>query len=133
MKDENPLGEVSDVDQPEQQEGSIYDGIKTPDEPKEYGKPLILRVIKYLIYGDMLKRAHAQTFFNHHEHLMSEELRRDFMEKYGVQTDPKKVEDAKKKAQGEKTAGANDPNVNVPKDPDKGTEPYERDPENGQG
>lgn len=46
------------------------------------------------------------------------------MEKYGVEIDPKK-----KKKDGEKTAGADDPNVNVPKDPDKGTEPFERKPD----
>ncbi len=49
------------------------------------------------------------------------------MEKYSVKTDSKKTD--AKKAPGEKTAGADDPNVNVPKDPEKGTEPFETDPE----
>ena len=48
------------------------------------------------------------------------------MEKYGVQIDPDKKPDPKKP--GEKTAGADDPNVNVPKDKDKGTEPFEKKP-----
>jgi hypothetical protein len=75
---------------------------------------------------DILRAAHAQAFFYRHEQLMTSKEKEDFMEKYGVQTDPKKVEDAKKKTgPGEKTAGVDDPNVNVPKDPDKGTEPFE--------
>ncbi len=51
------------------------------------------------------------------------------MEKYGVEIDPKKVADAKKKKAGEKTASVNDPNVNVPKDDNEGTEPFEKKPE----
>lgn len=55
------------------------------------------------------------------------------MEKYGVEVDPKKVDEARKKqkqqAPGEKTAGVDDPNTNVPLDPDKGTEPFEKKPE----
>jgi hypothetical protein len=93
-------------------------------------EPVILRVTKLLIYEDMLVRALAQTFFRHREHLMTEEIRREFMEKYGVQVDKNKT-DKNKKGDGEKTAGANDPNVNVPKDPDKGTEPFEKNPEEG--
>jgi hypothetical protein len=60
---------------------------------------------------------------------MTEDVKESFMEKYGVEIDKKKVEDAKKKTPGEKTAGVNDPNVNVPIDPDKGTEPFEKKPE----
>ena len=52
------------------------------------------------------------------------------MEKYGVQIDKKKKVEIKK-GLGEKTAGVDDPNVNVPKDPDKGTEPFEKEPDNG--
>ena len=45
------------------------------------------------------------------------------MEKYGVQIDPKKVE---KEKQAGKGAQVDDPNRNVPMDPEKGTEPFER-------
>jgi hypothetical protein len=75
----------------------------------EYGTPIIMRVLPILIA----------------ERIEQETQRRIHMEKYGVQVDPKKVEDAKKKAPGEKTAGVDDPNVNVPKDPDEGTRPFE--------
>jgi|GEM_PF-5014099 len=66
-------------------------------------KPIVLRIIPFL-------------------------LRRKKMEKYGVEVDKEKVDEQKKKAPGEKTAGTDDPNVNVPKDPDKGTEPFEKKP-----
>ena len=69
----------------------------------EYGTPIWLRVLPAVLW-------------------------RMKMEKYGVKT--KKPEQIKKE-QGEKTAGVDDPNVNVPKHPDKGTEPYEERP-NGQ-
>lgn len=48
------------------------------------------------------------------------------MEKYGVEIDPKKVPKEKKAG-----AGNTDPHpdTNVPLDPDKGTEPYERRPD----
>jgi len=50
------------------------------------------------------------------------------VEKYAVQIDPKKVPQEKK-------AGAGDtvphPDTNVPIDPDRGTEPYERRPNEG--
>ena len=55
---------------------------------------------------------------------------RGTLEKYGVKTDPKKVADAKK-GKGEKTASVDDPNTNVPLDPDKGTEPFETEPKDG--
>ena len=48
------------------------------------------------------------------------------MDKYSVQIDKTKVEEQKKKEPGEKTAGLSDPNVNVPIDPKKGTEPFEK-------
>lgn len=48
------------------------------------------------------------------------------MEKYGVQIDPKKVEKEKQAGKGSR---ADDPNVNVPMDPEKGTEPYEKRPD----
>jgi hypothetical protein len=49
------------------------------------------------------------------------------MEKYGVKINPKhKDPDKEKKSEaGEDSEYPYDPNVNVPKDPDKGTEPYE--------
>ena len=49
----------------------------------------------------------------------------DGMEKYGVVTDPKKGT--------EKTAGKQDPRKNVPHDPDKGTKPFEKKPEDKRG
>lgn len=77
----------------------------------EYGTPIVLRVLPILM----------------RERIEQETRRRIYMEKYGVEVDPKKVDEAKKKqAPGEKTAGVDDPNVNVPKDPDKGTEPFEK-------
>jgi hypothetical protein len=48
------------------------------------------------------------------------------MEKYGVEIDPKKVPKEKKAGAGEKDPH---PNTNVPLDPDRGTEPYERSPD----
>lgn len=53
-------------------------------------------------------------------------LQEKTMEKYGVQVDRDKIP---KKKDGEKTAGVDDPNVNVPKDPAKGTEPFEKKPD----
>ena len=94
-----------------------------------FGPSPLRSILKDLIALDMLKKAQAQIFFNRYESIMTEEERRYFMEKYGVEVDPKKVDDAKKKVPGEKTAGVDDPNVNVPKDPDKGTEPFEKNPE----
>jgi hypothetical protein len=53
------------------------------------------------------------------------------MEKYGVQIDPEKVEKEKQAGKGN---SPDDPNRNVPIDPEKGTEPYEkRRDENGKG
>lgn len=48
------------------------------------------------------------------------------MEKYGVQVDPKKVPKEKQGSAGHKDPH---PNTNVPLDPEKGTEPYERRPD----
>ena len=93
-----------------------------------YGPSVLPRLVKDMIVLDVIKAAQARTFFLAHQDLFTEEQRRTFMEKYGVQVDPKKVDDSKKQP-GEKTAGADDPNVNVPKDPDKGTEPFEKKPE----
>jgi hypothetical protein len=97
----------------------------------DFGPSPLLAIIRDLIYMDLLKRANALTFLDRHGEFLTDQEREDFMEKYGVQTDPKKVADAKKKAPGEKTAGVDDPNVNVPKDPDRGTEPFEKKPEGG--
>lgn len=47
------------------------------------------------------------------------------MEKYGVQIDPDKVPKEKKAGAGE----VDHPDTNVPVDPEKGTEPYERKPD----
>jgi len=93
-----------------------------------YGVSPLRAIMRDLIYLDLLEKARAQIFYNHHAMSMTEDERRLFMEKYGVQVDPKKVDEQKKKP-GEKTAGVNDPNTNVPKDPDKGTEPFEKKPE----
>lgn len=48
------------------------------------------------------------------------------MEKLGVEIDPKRVEKEKRAGKG---ARSDDPNVNVPKDPEKGTEPFEKRPD----
>ena len=48
------------------------------------------------------------------------------MEKYAVQIDPKKLE---KEKNAEKGKVPDDPNCNIPLDPIKGSEPYEKDPE----
>ena len=49
------------------------------------------------------------------------------MEKYGVEIDPDKRE--KEKRAGARSTFGDDPNINVPIDPEKGTEPYERRPD----
>lgn len=89
-----------------------------------YGPSPLRQIIRYLIAEDMLRRDAAKIFYMHHESLMTEGERKAFMEKYGVQIDPKKKPAPTK--DGEKTATTDDPNVNVPKDPDKGTEPFEK-------
>ena len=50
------------------------------------------------------------------------------MEKYAVQIDPKKLKSKKEKLAGEGAGAGNaeNPNVNVPMDPERGTEPYEK-------
>jgi len=98
---------------------------------KGYSESPLRAIIKDLIYLDMLKAARAQYFFYRHEHLFTMDEREAFMEKYGVKIDPKKTEKEKRGASGEKPKGIDDPNVNVPKDPDLGTEPYEENPEDG--
>lgn len=52
--------------------------------------------------------------------------RRNTMEKYGVQIDPDKVPKEKKAGAGNKDPH---PNTNIPLDPNKGSEPYERRPD----
>jgi len=89
-----------------------------------YGVSPLRAVIRDLIYLDLLEKANAQIFMDRNYQYMTETERSNFMEKYGVQIDPKKVDEQKK--DGEKTAGADDPKVNVPKHPDKGTEPFEK-------
>ena len=49
------------------------------------------------------------------------------MEKYAVQIDPDKLE--KEKVAGKDEKVTNDPNRNVPMDPVKGTEPFEKEKE----
>lgn len=61
-----------------------------------------------------------------------EEIRRvkgENMEKYGVEIDPEKVEKEKLAHKG--MPPKPDPNTNVPLDPEKGTEPYEKEPDDG--
>jgi hypothetical protein len=48
------------------------------------------------------------------------------MEKYGVEIDPNKVPKEKKAGAGDKDPH---PDTNIPLDPDKGSEPYERKPD----
>ena len=53
------------------------------------------------------------------------------MDKYAVEIDPKKVE--KEKTAAAKSGKMPHPDSNVPIDPEKGTEPYERRPSEGDG
>jgi len=55
----------------------------------------------------------------------SSPLEGDTMEKYGVKIDPDKVEREKISKKGEERKPYNNPKINVPYDPDKGTEPFE--------
>jgi hypothetical protein len=48
------------------------------------------------------------------------------MEKYGVEIDPDKVPKEKKAGAGDKDPH---PHTNIPLDPDKGSEPFERRPD----
>jgi hypothetical protein len=52
------------------------------------------------------------------------------MEKYGVEIDPKKVPKEKRAGAGNKDPH---PDTNIPLDPEKGSEPYERRPDEGDG
>lgn len=52
------------------------------------------------------------------------------MDKYAVEIDPKKVPKEKKAGAGDKDPH---PNSNIPLDPEKGSEPYERRPDEGDG
>ena len=97
----------------------------------EYGTSPLMSVIRDLIYLDLLEKANVEMFLNKYDQAMTPDERRYYVDKYGVQIDPKKVEKQKKKTPGEKTAGINDPNVNIPLDPDLGSEPFEKDPEDG--
>lgn len=98
-----------------------------PIKNLQFGPSLLTEVIRFLITEDALNQANVRMFVDRFGEKLSEEERSMIMEKYGVQIDKSKTE----KKDGEKTAGANDPNVNVPKDPDAGTEPYEKEPEGG--
>jgi hypothetical protein len=95
---------------------------------KEMGTSSLLGIIKDLIYLDILKQAQFKLLLANNPHYE----RKYLMEKYGVQIDKNKTNKKNKKnTPGEKTAGEHDPNINVPKDPNLGTEPYERKPKNG--
>lgn len=79
---------------------------------------------------EKLKQANAKIFLDYYRQHMSEEEVRKFMEKYSVQIDPEKVEQEKEKvAHTGKPSPTHDPDINVPKDPKKGTEPFEKKPE----
>ena len=91
-----------------------------------YGKSPLMAIVKDLMYLRILERANAELYSTHRH--VSEEERRRIMEKYAVKIDKDKVP---KKKDGEKTAAPNDPSTNVPLDPDKGTEPFETEPEDG--
>jgi hypothetical protein len=61
-----------------------------------------------------------------------EEIRRvqgENMDKYAVEIDPDKVEKEKVGSKGGKPTS--DPNVNIPLDPNKGSEPFEKEPADG--
>lgn len=88
------------------------------------------KTIHNLMLIEELKKANAKIFLDRYRHHMSEEETRKFMEKYSVQIDPEKVEQEKEKvAHTGKPSPTHDPNINVPKDPKKGTEPFEKKPE----
>jgi len=53
------------------------------------------------------------------------------MDKYAVVIDPKKVTKEKTAGDNQGNAPADNPDVNVPMDPEKGTEPFEKD-DNGE-
>lgn len=121
---DKPIAKVFRID-PE--DGAL---VVNGEKSGSWGMPPVRAIMKDLIYLDMLERANASVFFNHHAHRMTADERIAFMEKYGVQIDPdKKKKNDTKKGVGEKTADADDPNINVPKDPDKGTEPFEKEKE----
>lgn len=63
------------------------------------------------------------------ERLLKEANRRQFMDKYAVEIDPKKIEKEKIANKGGKPKL--DPNVNIPLDPDLGSEPFEKEPDDG--
>jgi hypothetical protein len=123
------VGELSHIDtNVNAVRDKIYEMCRVPKEfIGGHGTPLIVSITKMLLYDQILSRANAQIFFDRYSSVMTEEERKSFVEKYAVEIDPDKKPDPKKP--GEKTAGKNDPNVNVPKDPDKGTEPFEKKPE----
>jgi hypothetical protein len=79
-----------------------------PRDRESYGIPLIQRLLPTLFQLKLLEDAR----------------RRAFMDKYAVEIDPDKVEKEKVGSKGGKPTS--DPNVNIPLDPDKGSEPFER-------
>jgi len=88
------------------------------------GYPLIQSLIKPLMYLKVLREANERIF---REYLPLRRSEEEPMEKYGVEIDPAKVEKEKVGSKGGQPKP--DPNVNVPLDPEKGTEPYEKESE----
>ncbi len=97
----------------------------TQEQKQAYELPVISEIIKIIFYSKTLEELQQRYRELHYPNLFG--TGENKMEKYSVQIDKKKLEQQKKEA-GEKTANKYDPKINVPKDPNLGTEPYERKP-----
>lgn len=97
-----------------------------PKHTRDWGIPLIQSLIKPLLYLKVLEEANARIF---REYLRPWRPEEEAMDKYAVEIDPNKVEKEKVGSKGGKPTS--DPNVNIPLDPDKGSEPFEKEPADG--
>jgi hypothetical protein len=96
-----------------------------PKHTEGWGIPLIQRLLQDLLYLAVLRKANEQIF---HEYIdVREPERMMFMDKYAVEIDPAKVEKEKLAHKG--VPPKPNPNVNIPLDPDLGSEPYEKEPD----
>jgi hypothetical protein len=76
------------------------------------------------MYLKVLREANERIF---REYIRPRRPEEEVMEKYGVEIDPAKVEKEKVGSKGGQPKA--DPNTNIPLDDEKGSEPFERDPE----
>jgi hypothetical protein len=95
-----------------------------PKHTENWGIPLIQKLIKPLMYLKVLREANERIF---REYIRPRRPEEEVMEKYGVEIDPAKVEKEKVGSKGVQPKA--DPNTNIPLDDEKGSEPFERDPE----